>query len=100
MDLLPKYVTEKLPKLYKTENEADPIVKCKFFLPGTNWTWYVLEYDGEDNFFGYVAGDCPELGYFSLKELKSVRGTLNLSIERDLYFKPQRLSVIRKLHEG
>ncbi len=100
MNLLPKYVTSELPKLYETENVADPIVRCKFFLPGTTWTWYVLEYDGEDNFFGYVAGACPELGYFSLKELMSAKGAFGLPIERDLYFKPQPLSSIRKLHEA
>ncbi len=99
MLLLPKSVVDNLPRLYTTENTADPIVRCKFFLPGTAWTWYVLEYDGEDNFFGYVAGDTCELGYFSLRDLKGVRGTINLPIERDLYFKPQKLSVIRKLHE-
>jgi hypothetical protein len=30
---------------------------------------------------------CPELGYVSLSELRSVRGRLGLGIERDLYFK-------------
>ncbi len=99
MLLLTKNIVSALPKLYATENVADPVVRCKFFLPGTAWTWYVLEYDGEDNFFGYVAGDSCELGYFSLRELKSVRGTLNLPIERDLYFRPQKLSEVRKLHE-
>ncbi len=99
MQLLPKYVTDSLPKLYEVENQADPIVRCKFFLPDSNWTWYVLEFDGEDNFFGYVAGAEPELGYFSLRELKSARGALGLPIERDLYFRPRPLSEVRKLHE-
>ncbi|OGD90997.1 MAG: hypothetical protein A3C27_00610 [Candidatus Levybacteria bacterium RIFCSPHIGHO2_02_FULL_39_36] len=100
MNLLPKYVISELPKLYATENDADPIVRCKFFLPGTKWTWYVLEYDGEDNFFGYVVGSESELGYFSLKELKGARGAFGLPIERDLYFKPQPLSSVKKLLES
>ena len=29
---------------------------------------------------------CPELGYVSLTELRSVRGKLRLPIERDLHF--------------
>jgi hypothetical protein len=29
---------------------------------------------------------CPELGYVSLTELRSVRGKLGLPIERDLHF--------------
>lgn len=29
---------------------------------------------------------CPELGYVSMTELRSVRGPLSLPIERDLHF--------------
>ena len=71
----------------------------KFFYPDFSWTWYGIEFDGEDTFFGYVAGNFPELGYFSLNELKSNRGKLGLPIERDYYFSPKPLSEIRKLHE-
>ena len=43
--------------------------------------------------------DYPELGYFSLSELQDLKGPMGLSIERDMYFKPIRLSEIKKLHE-
>lgn len=99
MKLLTKELKRQLPPLYATENEADPMVICKFFYPDFGWTWYGIEFDGEDIFFGYVAGDFPELGYFSLNELKSNRGKLGLAIERDLYFTPCRLSKIKSLHE-
>ncbi len=99
MVLLPKYVLDKLPALGETENQNDPQVVCKFFLVGSKWVWYATEFDGSDLFFGYVAGDFPELGYFRLSELKGVRGLFNLPIERDLYFKPQRLSKIKSVHE-
>ncbi len=99
MQLLPKYVVSTIPKLYEVENEADPLVRCKFFLPDSSWTWYVLEFDGEDNFFGYVVGAEPKLGYFSFKELKNARGALGLPIKRDFHFKPKRLPEVRKLHE-
>ena len=94
MQLLPKYVLDKLPSLYTQENEPDPMIQCKFFLPGSSWTWYGIEFDGEDLFFGYVAGDYPELGYFRLSELQSVKGAFSLPIERDMYFVPCRLSKI------
>lgn len=100
MNLLPKYVLDKLPSIGETENLSDPQVICKFFLVGSKWIWYATEFDGSDLFFGYVAGDFPELGYFRLSELKEVRGLFNLPIERDLYFKPQPLFKIRKIHEG
>lgn len=99
MDLMPRNLLNKLPKLSETEREEDPMVICKFFYPDFSWTWYAIEFDSEDLFYGYVAGDFPELGYFSLSELKSNRGKLGLPIERDLYFNPQPLSKVKSLHE-
>jgi hypothetical protein len=52
------------------------------------------EFDGEDTFFGLVDGHERELGYFSLRELESVRGALGLPIERDLYWRPKTLREI------
>lgn len=99
MQLLTKEITTKLPFLYTQEDIDDPMVICKFFTPWSSWTWYAIEFDGKDTFFGYVAGDFPELGYFSLSELQSVKGPMRLSIERDMYFRPCKLSEIKKLHE-
>lgn len=99
MMLVPKYLAKKLPVLYAGENEKDPMVICKFFLPMTKWTWYGIEFDGKDRFFGYVIGEYNELGYFSLAELNWVEGPFGLKVERDLYFDPQPLSRIKRLHE-
>lgn len=96
MKLLTKEILSKLPKLYACEEQADPMIWCKFFTPDSNWTWYAIEFDGTDTFYGLVDGSEKELGYFSLKELESVRGALGLPIERDLYFKPCRLSTVNK----
>ena len=97
-----------MPPLYATENQKDPMVICKFFCG--SWTWWATEFDGKDTFFGYVDGLEAELGYFSLSELEQVKvnapfriiidGKEHLSaypilVERDLYFKPRRLSVIK-----
>jgi len=98
MKLLNKELREIIPPLYSTEKDPDPIVRCKFFTPWSNWTWYVLEFDGEDTFFGYVVGFEAELGYFSLSELESITGPMGLKIERDLYFNPVNLSKIKKRH--
>ena len=99
MKLLTKELRKRLPPLYATEGEKDPMVICKFFFPDFHWTWYAIEFDGEDIFFGYVVGDFPALGYFSLSELTSTRGKLGLRIERDRYFKPCRLSTLQKATE-
>lgn len=97
--LMPKYITSKLPPLYAKENDNDPKVVCKFFLPFTRWIWYAIEFDGKDRFFGYVVGEFNELGYFLLSELQSIEGPYGLKVERDLYFDPQPLSKIKRLHE-
>jgi hypothetical protein len=95
MILITKALRKKLPTFRATENDPDPMVLCKFFYPDFSWTWYGIEFDGKDIFFGFVDGDFPELGYFSLSELMSNRGKLGCPIERDRWFKPCRLSELR-----
>ena len=87
------------------------MVVAKFFTADAGWTWYVIEGSPVDEdgyydtakakvdfvFFGLVSGIEVELGYFSLSELTSVRGALGLPVERDLYFKPTRLSEVKTL---
>ena len=103
MKLLTKEIKKKLPPLYAQDGKGGKaIAHVKFFTPDSNWTWYVLcgepvkdEDDNEDyHFFGLVDGHEKELGYFSLAELKSVRGGLGLPIERDLYWQPKTLEEI------
>ncbi|MHB9071671.1 MAG: DUF2958 domain-containing protein [Sedimentisphaerales bacterium] len=95
MELMTEELKKQLPALYSQENEADPTVYAKFFTPWSSWSWFAYEFDGDDLFFGKVYSSlCPEgeLGYFSLKELESVRGALGLGIERDIHFNPCKLS--------
>lgn len=95
MKLLTKEIRKKLPRLYSQEDKGGKaIAYVKFFTPDSSWTWWAIEFDGEDTFFGLVEGFERELGYFSLSELRSVRGNLGLPIERDLYWKPKPLEEI------
>lgn len=94
MKLLTKEILKKLPALGATDNQKDPTVQVKFFTPDAQWTWYAYEFDGKDIFFGYVKGIENELGTFSLSELQQVRGSLNLAVERDKWFKPCPLSEV------
>ena len=97
--LIPKEIRDTLPDLYNTQEVKDPICQVKLFTPDANWTWYIIELFQEDNStcYGYVKGLESELGYFSLEEIESVRGALNLPVERDLSFEPILLS---KVMEG
>ena len=111
MELFPEEVRKQLPPLYSQEHVEDPMVICKFFHPLSHWTWYAYEgspvdadgyYDTDKEkvdflFFGWVYGDYPELGYFSLGEMQAVN-VGGLGIERDLHFTPKNLSEVKKEH--
>ena len=96
MELIPQEIKELIPKLYETEEQNDPIAYVKLFLDA--WTWYITELSIDNNIcFGYVISPFEsELGYFSLNEIKSIKGSLGLSVERDISFKPTKLSRIKK----
>jgi len=92
--LMPQEVRRKIPDLYSQDEVEDPIVQVKFFSPYANMVWLVTEFDGKDTMFGWadLGMGMGELGYISLRELDNLhRGGLPM-VERDLYFKPKRLS--------
>ena len=88
MELLTTELRRQLPTLGATAERDDALALVKFFTPDSSRTWYAAEFDGTDVFYGLVDGFEVEFGTFSLAELSSVRGTLGLPIERDLFFKP------------
>ena len=90
MKLLTKELIAKIPKMYETEHlePEDKMIYAKLFTPWTNWTWYIIEFDGEDHCFGFVKGHDAEFGYFSLRELASLTGPAGLRVERDRHFTP------------
>jgi hypothetical protein len=113
-ELLDEESRKKLPPLYSGETRGlDALGHVKFFTPDSNWTWYASEgspvdedgyYDTDKPkvdflFFGLVSGFEIEFGYFSLSELQSVRGGLNLPVERDLYFEPKTLRELQEFHK-
>ena len=98
-NLLDDETRDKLPPLYSGEEQGlDALAQAKLFTPDAQWTWYASEFDGEDLFFGLVSGFEVELGYFSLKELKEVKGPMGLPIERDLYYEPKSQKELMELH--
>lgn len=97
-NLVPEELIKSIPGLYDTEEQNDPICHVKLFLPDGNFTWYIIEICKEEKelCFGYVKTLDSELGYFSLKEIESITGSLGLRVERDLGFKPTKLSVVKR----
>ena len=99
-NLLDRESREKLPPLYSGEEQGlDALAQVKFFTPDAQWSWFASEFDGENIFFGLVSGLELEFGYFSLKELKEVKGPMGLPIERDLHFEPKSLRELRDWHK-
>lgn len=106
MELLTDAIKQLLPRIYDTESTSleEKAAVCKFFAPGTIYTWYVVEgqpvveEDEESTndweFFGLVEGHEREWGYFRLSDLLSVRGAFGLPVERDLDFTPTKIKEI------
>lgn len=100
MKLITKEIERQLAKypIYSQEQKGnEAIAICKFFSPVGSHTWYVTEgerqEDGDWCFFGLVENDYgKEFGYFTQKELESIRLPFGLRIERDIYFKPTKLN--------
>ena len=81
-----------LPPLYNSEKhpEKEAIAVVKFFSPYSQWTWYAVEFDGEDTFFGLVDGFEMEYGYFSYSELEAVTVFGGVpAVERDCHWSPR-----------
>ena len=96
MDLMPDDIRARLLANGAVPQETDHLPVAKYFDPCGAATWIITELtpaEAEgvepDILFGLcdLGMGCPELGYVSLSELRSVTGRLGLGIERDLYFK-------------
>jgi hypothetical protein len=89
MLLLTKALKKIIPPLLSQDGKGDDaIIYAKFFLPDANKTWYVLEYDGSNKFFGLVYnGEIYLYTYFYLSDLEKTFGQFRLRVERDKYFK-------------
>ena len=75
MGLLSEIINKQLPRLDATRDlglHAPALVK--FSRPDINWSWYGVEFDGRDTFFGLIAGLAAELGRFRLSELETTCG--------------------------
>jgi hypothetical protein len=86
-------IAESVPAIGETENKKDAKIALHYFFGGIDF--YVLEFDGNDTFFGYMIlnGDYwnSEYGYQSRSELFTVLPLLNL----DYHFKPVTVAEIK-----
>ena len=90
--LLTQEINGTLKPLYNSEKhpEMEAIAQVKFFSPYSQWTWYAIEFDGEDTFWGLVDGFEMEYGYFSYSELEAVTVFGGVpAVERDCHWSPR-----------
>lgn len=75
MKMLPEPIRTALPPIGASrETPLERVmVQARFKDASTEFSWYVIEFDGSDRFFGIVAGRHAVLGEFTLSELESIR---------------------------
>jgi hypothetical protein len=77
-------LAESVPKLYETDGKDEPEITLHYFFGAVDF--YVLEFDGDDTFFGYLFTNGKygksEIGYQSRTGLFKAFPLLNL----DYYF--------------
>ena len=94
MNPIPPHIAATIPAMNWQDEAQELIAYVKLFTPWAKWTWWICEWDGENECFGFVEGHEKELGYFHLAELAECKGPFGLTIERDIHFKPGPLSLV------
>ena len=69
--LLTDKMRRQLPGLYATENDDNPVVQVRLTAWG-HCDWNIIEFDGDDIFFGFVWVGVPVWGYFRLSDLDTI----------------------------
>lgn len=87
------------------QEDFDPMPVLKLFTPDAGATWLLTSIDPEDRDVAWGLCDLglgmPEIGPVRLSELEAVRGMLNLPIEQDKHFQPdKRLSGYARIALG
>lgn len=93
----------RIPKLNETEHVPvkDKLVHLHFFLGTCHW--YVIEYDGDDIFFGFVILNDDhfnsEWGYFSFRELREIRinDWIEVDCESEKFWRIRKASEIENI---
>lgn len=97
MKMMTKALEKKAPALYANDGKGmEAVAVAHYFCVYNGFDWYMTEYDPETGLaFGYVSGDFPEMGYFSIREFEDVNKIHGFSvIERDMYWMPCKLSEV------
>jgi len=101
--LIPQNLAEHIPRLRATAGKAasEIDVHVHLFVVGMDMDWYVTEYDQKEQvaLCWVQYGQTTEVDYYSIREMESVEHpSLPVkAIERDILWKPTKLSDIAQL---
>lgn len=96
MPLLDDQLRARLPPLHSGDSDEEPLVYARFFLPGTNRAWYLMEGEPVEEdfiFFGFISGP-DEFGEFWLSKLEKLGQPPSVTVIRDLTFQEGRLTEV------
>lgn len=86
--------SDRLPSTAEAIEQADPLLRVKLF--GGPGTWWIAGFDPETRIaYGVAEIQEREVGDFDLDEIVELRiKPWGLPVERDLHWRPTRLSVV------
>jgi hypothetical protein len=88
-----------LPPLMSTDEQAmEAKALVKLVHPVSKWIWYLVEFDGERQFFGLVVGSCTELSTFYWSDLVEHENNCGALFEIDADFSPTTLRELDDKH--
>lgn len=93
----------KIPRLYETEHTPlkEKIIHLHFLIAASDW--YVVEYDGDDIFWGFAIlngdYDNAEWGYIPFSELKAIN-VRGFEVDCDLFWRPCPAREVEKICQG
>jgi hypothetical protein len=80
-----------VPALGAEANKGmDAIARVKVFNPCGASTWFIIEWNGDEDLYGYIVSDrfFTGFGRMSLAEMANFKGPLGIGLEMDMGFKP------------
>lgn len=85
----------------RTDPMEDWIAQARFIDAQTRISWYLIEFDGQDRFFGLMVGKHAVAGEFALSELESIQGKDDpQAVRLDTEFQPMSLLELARSNEA
>ncbi len=88
MSHIPTNFKYEIPKLYEQQDSDEMIAIAIYYVPYSDWKWYILEYSQLQNLFYCYVEPENEYRYCSVDELLQTAYDYGVDIELDVEFEP------------